>query len=112
MCRFLSHRAPPREPVVISGPDKFPRTDPERILEERGIATVIVTGTAAYGIVLNTASGAAFRGLKVILPVDGPSAENLFAEQYTVWHLLNAPRVSTPTTVTRMDMMTFRQEER
>jgi nicotinamidase-related amidase len=100
--------ARPGEPSVTSGPDKFLGTDLERILKERGITTVIVTGTAAHGAVLNTASGAAFRGLKVILPVDGLSAEDLYAEQYTVWHLLNAPRVSTQTTVTRTDMITFR----
>lgn len=100
--------ARPGEPAVTSGPDKFLGTDLEKMLRERGIATVIVTGTAAHGAVLNTASGASFRGLKVILPVDGLSAEDLYAEQYTVWHLLNAPRVSTQTTVTRTDMITFK----
>lgn len=100
--------ARPGEPAVTSGPDKFLGTELEKILKERGITTVIVTGTAAHGAVLNTASGAAFRGLKVILPVDGLSAEDLYAEQYTVWHLLNAPRVSTQTTVTRTDMITFK----
>lgn len=100
--------ARPGEPSVTSGPDKFLGTDLEKVLKERGITTVIVTGTAAHGAVLNTASGAAFRGLKVILPVDGLSAEDLYAEQYTVWHLLNAPRVSTQTTVTRTDMITFK----
>lgn len=100
--------ARPGEPAVTSGPDKFLGTDLEKILRERGIATVIITGTAAHGAVLNTASGAAFRGLKVILPADGLSAEDLYAEQYTVWHLLNAPRVSTQTTVTRTDMITFK----
>lgn len=100
--------AKPGEPSVTSGPDKFLGTELEKILKERGITTVIVTGTAAHGAVLNTASGAAFRGLKVILPVDGLSAEDLYAEQYTVWHLLNAPRVSTQTTVTRTDMITFK----
>jgi len=100
--------AKPGEPSVTSGPDKFLGTELEKILKERGITTVIVTGTAAHGAVLNTASGAAFRGLRVILPVDGLSAEDLYAEQYTVWHLLNAPRVSTQTTVTRTDMITFK----
>ena len=96
------------EPAVTSGPDKFLGTDLEKILKERGVTTVIVTGTAAHGAVLNTASGAAFRGIKVIIPVDGLSAETLYAEQYTVWHLLNAPRVSAQTTLTRSDMITFK----
>ena len=96
------------EPAVTSGPDKFLGTDLEKILQERGIKTVIVTGTAAHGAVLYTASGAALRGLKVVLPVDGLSAEDLYPEQYAVWHLLNAPRVSNMVTVTRTDMITFR----
>lgn len=96
------------EPAVTSGPDKFLGTDLEKILKGRNIKTVIVTGTAAHGAVLYTASGAALRGFRVILPVDGISAEDLYPEQYTVWHLLNAPRVSSQVTVTRTDMITFK----
>lgn len=96
------------ETSVTSGPDKFLGTELEKILKQRGIKTVIITGTAAHGAVLYTASGAALRGFKVVLPVDGLSAEDLYPEQYTVWHLLNAPRVSTLVTVTRTDMITFR----
>jgi hypothetical protein len=47
------------------------------------------------------------RGMKVILPVDGISAEALYPEQYTVWHLANAPRVSAEVTITRTDMIKF-----
>lgn len=96
------------EPSVTSGPDKFFGTELENILRQRGIKTVIITGTAAHGAVIYTASGAALRGFKVILPVDGLSAEGLYPEQYTVWHLLNAPRVSTQVTVTRTDMISFK----
>ena len=95
------------EPVVTSGPDKFLGTDLEKILKEKKIETVIVTGTAAHGAVLNTASGAAFRGMNVIIPVDGLSAESLFPEQYTVWHLANAPRVSAKTTITKIDLFKY-----
>jgi nicotinamidase-related amidase len=93
------------EAVVISGPDKFMGTDLEKILKEKGIQTVIVTGTAAHGAVLYTASGAALRGMQVLLPVDGMSAENTYAEQYTAWHLANAPRVSTKVILTKIDLM-------
>jgi len=93
------------ETVVISGPDKFMGTDLEKILKEKGIQTVIVTGTAAHGAVLYTASGAALRGMQVILPVDGMSAENTYAEQYTAWHLVNAPRVSAKVILTRIDLL-------
>jgi nicotinamidase-related amidase len=93
------------EAVVTSGPDKFMGTDLEKILKEKGIQTVIVTGTAAHGAVLYTASGAALRGMQVLLPVDGMSAENTYAEQYTAWHLANAPRVSTKVILTKIDLM-------
>jgi nicotinamidase-related amidase len=95
------------EPVVTSGPDKFLGTDLEKILKERGITTVIVTGTAAHGAVTYTASAAALRGFKVIVPVEGMSAENTYAEQYTAWHLVNAPRVGAQVTLTRIDMIRF-----
>jgi len=95
------------EPVVTSGPDKFLGTDLEKILREKKIETVIVTGTAAHGAVLNTASGAAFRGMNVIIPVDGLSAESLFPELYVVWNLANAPRVSAKTTITKMGLISF-----
>jgi nicotinamidase-related amidase len=93
---------------VTSGPDKFLGTDLEKFLQERGIKTVIVVGTAANGAVLYTASGAALRGMQVILPVDGISAETTYAEQYVVWNMLNAPRVSAQSVLTMIDMIQYR----
>jgi nicotinamidase-related amidase len=49
------------EPHVLSGPDKFRKTDLEKILKDKGIKTVIAVGTASNGAVLYTASGAALR---------------------------------------------------
>jgi len=99
--------ARPGEPSVSSGPNKFLNTDLEKILSQRGIKQVIVVGTAAEGAVLNTGAHAALRGIKVILPVDGLSSSTTYAEQYTVWHLSNAPRIGPQTTVTRSDMVSF-----
>lgn len=96
------------EQHVRSGANKFLHTDLEKILKDNGITTVIVTGTAAHGAVLNTAAAAALLGLKVILPVDGMSAENIYPEQYTAWHLANAPGgISPQVTVTKIDMIQF-----
>ena len=95
------------EPVVKGSVDKFHGTELERILSERGIATVIVVGTAAHGAVLHTAAGAAMRGLKVIVPVDGMSATEPYAEQYTAWHLANSPGTRKATTLTRTDLVSF-----
>ena len=95
------------EPVVSSGPDKFLGTDLEKILKERGVKTVIAVGTASHGAVLYTASGAALRGMQVIIPVDGISAEITYAEQYVSWHLLNAPRISTLVVLTKIDLIGY-----
>lgn len=96
----------PGEPVVSSGVDKFFRTDLEDILTARGVRAVIVIGTAANGAVLHTATGAALRGLQVIVPVDGMSGD-LYAEQYTAWHLLNAPGTRSAAILTRTELVDF-----
>jgi nicotinamidase-related amidase len=95
------------EPIVKSSVDKFFQTDLERILRDKAIKTVIIVGTTAEGAVLHTATGAAMRGLQVIVPVDGMSAGTLYAEQYTAWHLVNAPGSRRRTTLTRFDMIEF-----
>ena len=93
------------EPVVSSGVDKFRNTELEKILKDRGIQTVIVTGTAAHGAVLNTVTGAVQRGIKVVLPVDGMSASDTYTEQYVTWHMANAPAVGPNTTLTKIDLL-------
>jgi nicotinamidase-related amidase len=95
------------EPVVRSGVDKFFNTDLEKILQEKGIKTVIVTGTSAHGAVLHTATAAALRGMQVIVPVDGMSADDTYPEQYTAWHLVNGPGSRQKTTLTRSDLIKF-----
>ena len=95
------------EPHVLSGPGKFLRTDLEKILKDKGIATVIVVGIASNGAVLYTASGAAFRGMNVIVPVDGLSAVDVFADYSTVFTFMNAASVSAKTTLTKTDLIEF-----
>lgn len=95
------------EPYVQAGPDKFLRTDLEKILKDKGIQTVIVTGTASNGAVLFTGAGAAMRGLKVIVPVDGMSAAQPYADLTTVYTFATAPSVSAKSTLTKIDMIKF-----
>ncbi len=95
------------EPVVRSGVDKFFGTELEEILRAGGIQTVILVGTSAHGAVLHTATGAALRGLKVIVPVDGMSSGDPYAEQYTAWHLVNTPGTRNQTTLTRIGLIKF-----
>lgn len=97
----------PGEPIVKSNVDKFYKTNLEKILKEHGIKTVLITGYAANGAVLHTATSAAFRGYNVIIPVDGMSAVNPYAEQYTAWHMLNSPGTRNRATLTKEDLISF-----
>lgn len=101
----------PGEPVVSSGVDKFRNTDLESILAGRGIRTVIVTGTAAHGAVLHTATAAAQRGLRVIVPVDCLSAASLYTEQAAVWCLLDGPGTRRAVTLTTSETITITKAE-
>ena len=93
------------EPIVKASVDKFHGTRLEAILKKRGVKTVLVVGTAAEGAVLHTATAAAIRGFDVVVPVDGMSSSELYAEQYTAWHLVNAPGSRRRTRLTRTDMI-------
>lgn len=95
------------EPTVKAKADKFLNTELETILKDKGIQTIFVTGTAANGAVLYTGSGAAMRGLKVIVPVDGLSANDLYAEQLAVWQLAHGPGFGNLVTITKSDMIKF-----
>lgn len=96
--------------VVQSGVDKFLKTDLEAALRAKGIDTVIVTGTMAHGAVLYTASEAASRGFKVVVPIDGMSSKDPFGEVAAAWVLANAPGgVSKNVTLSRSGMIQFSQ---
>ena len=108
---FVEALAPKNgEPIVKSGADKFVNTELEKMLKDKGITSVIVVGSLANGGVLHTASQAALRGFKVVVPVDGMSSQNantLYSEQYTAWHLANGPGLSAKVTLTKTDMIKF-----
>jgi nicotinamidase-related amidase len=89
------------------GPDKFLNSDLEKTLKDKGIKTVVPMGTQAQTSVLHTGGEAALRGFKVVVPVDAMSADDLFPELYTAWHLSTAARISNQTTLTKLDMISF-----
>lgn len=89
------------------GPDKFIHSDLEKTLRAKNIRTVVAMGTQAQTSVLHTGSAAALRGFDVVVPVDAMSADDLFPELYTAWHLANAARISNKVTLTRLDMIAF-----
>jgi nicotinamidase-related amidase len=91
------------------GSDKFVNSNLDEGLKEKGIKTVIVTGTSAQGAVGGTTNGAAQRGYKAVVPVDGMSAEDAFNELYAVWHIYKGGPVNLTSnaTVTRTDLIKF-----
>jgi nicotinamidase-related amidase len=89
------------------GPDKFINSDLEKTLKDKGIKTVVAMGTQAQTSVLHTGATAALKGFKVIVPVDGMSADEVFPELYTAWHLSTAARISANVTLTKFDMIAF-----
>ena len=94
---------------ISRGPDKFLGSDLEKRLKDRGIKTVIVTGSSAQGVVVFTGSTAALLGYEVIVPVDGMSSDDAYMEQYAAWHMYKgAPAaVTKQVTLTRSDMIKF-----
>ena len=92
------------------GADKFiDSTNLLQALKDKGIKTVIVTGTSAQGAVSGTSNGAAQRGFKAIVPVDGMSSEDAFNELYAAWHLAKGGPAAlvNNVTLTRSDMIKF-----
>ena len=95
------------EPLVAASADKFLDTDLDQTLKAHGIKTVIILGVAAQGAVLITATEAALRGYEVVVPVDGVSSDQPFAEQYVAWHVMNAPGIAGHAVLSRTDLIRF-----
>jgi nicotinamidase-related amidase len=101
------------EPVIEATVDKFifgdKDTGLEKLLKDKGIATLVTVGTAAHGAVLYTSSTAALRGYNVVVPVDGMSAngQTPYIEQYVTFQLKNAPVIPPKITLTTIDMVKF-----
>ena len=77
--------------------------------KDKGIKTVIVTGTPAQGAVVGTSNGAVQRGYKAVVPIDGMSAEDPYNEQYAAWHLYKGgpANLTANVTLTRSDLISF-----
>jgi nicotinamidase-related amidase len=91
------------------GPDKFLGSTLEATLKQAEIKTVIVCGNSYQGATVGTASGAAQRGYKVIIPVDCSAAESVYNEQYATFHLAKGGPVgvTSQVTLTRSAMIKF-----
>jgi nicotinamidase-related amidase len=91
------------------GPDKFLGSTLQATLRQAGIKTVIVCGNSFQGATVGTASGAAQRGYKVIVPVDCSAGEDEYHEQYATFHLAKGGPVGVTSnvTMTRSTMIKF-----
>ena len=91
------------------GADKFVNSNLDQGLKEKGIKTVVVTGTSAQGAVGGTTNGAAQRGYKAVVPVDCMSGEEAFNELYAIWHIYKGgpANLTGNATVTRSDLIGF-----
>jgi nicotinamidase-related amidase len=92
-----------------NGPDKFTGSTLEPALKQAGIKTVIICGNSFQGATVGTASEAAERGYKVIVPVDCSAAESIYNEQYAAFHLAKGGPVGVTSnvTLTRTTMIKF-----
>jgi hypothetical protein len=91
------------------GPDKFLGSTLNATLKQAGIKTVIICGNSYQGATVGTASAAAQRGFKVIVPVDCSAGEDVYNEQYATWHLAKGGPVGVTSnvTLTRTTMIKF-----
>ncbi len=104
------------EPVVTARADKFFNTDLDQLLQDHGIKTVVIVGSAANGAVLYTTFGAVERGYTVVVAVDGISSGpdfDTFLAQYQVLNMpgfsnpSNEPLKATSATLSRTDLVSF-----
>jgi len=91
------------------GADKFINSNLDQGLKDKGIKTVIITGTSAQGAVGGTTNGATQRGYKAVVPVDGMSSEDAYNEQYAAWHIYKGgpANIVNNATLTRSDLIKF-----
>lgn len=107
--KILPQFAPKDGEVVFSSTvDKFHGSNLEKMLKDKGINTVIIVGTSAEGAVLGTLIGAAVRGFKVIVPVDGMSSDNPYAEQYVAYEVVHSPGTRKVATLTKASLITIK----
>lgn len=92
-----------------SGADKFLGSTLEPLLKQAGIKTLIICGNSYQGATVGTASEAAQRGYKVIIPVDCSAGEDVYNEQYATYHLAKSgpAYLTSAVTITRSTMVKY-----
>ena len=95
------------EPIVTGKGDKFTGSDLEKMLKDKGVDTVIIVGTSANSAVMYTAFGAAVRGFRPIVPIDGMPADTAYQEQFAIWQIANGSQLNSTAVLTRTDLIKF-----
>ena len=87
---------------------KFDSDELVKYLRDKGIATVILTGTSAISTGLFAVGGAADKGFKAIVPVDGMPADTIYQEQFVMWDIANGAVLKDNSTLTKLGMISFK----
>ena len=97
------------EPVVTAFVDKFELagkdTGLQKMLNDKGIKTLIPVGVASHNGVLFTSVMAALRGYNVVVPVDGMAGNNAYEDQLTDYTLTSS--IVYKVTLTSIDTLKF-----
>lgn len=115
--KWLPAIAPaPDDPFIAAqGQDRFYNTDLDKLLQAKGITTVVLTGWKISGSILYTSVGATLRGYTVVVPVDASLAPNDYEEPIGLYQILNQNRANATnqplkentSTLSRTDMISF-----
>ncbi len=104
--KILPEVAPKQgEPAFSSTVNKFHGSDLDKMLRDRGIKNVIIVGTSAEGAIMGTLIGGAVLGYKMIVPVDGMSSGDPYAEQYVAYSTVESPATRGKAVLTKIDMI-------
>ena len=117
LSKWLTQVAPaPGDRVTQSYPqDRFFNTDLDKILKDKGITTLILTGWKVSGSVVYTSVGATARGYTVVVPVDASLATTDYETTIGLFQILtqfdanatNEPSKAKASTLSRTDMITI-----
>lgn len=102
--------------IVSTAQDRFYNTDLHKLLQAKGITTIIMVGWKISGSITYTSVGAMIRGYTVVVPVDTTAAPTDYETAIGFYNVLNSgnanltnePLKPKSVTLTRTDLITLR----
>jgi nicotinamidase-related amidase len=117
LSKWLTQVAPAAGDRVLQSyaQDRFYNTDLDKILKDKGITTLLLTGWKVSGSVTYTSVGATARGYTVVVPVDASLATTDYETTIGIFQILtqfdanatNEPLKAKASTLSRTDMITI-----